>query len=128
MTTRERNAILKFIAVGLVNTAAGLATVYAASHWLDANAYIANAAGLAVGIVIGYQLNRLWTFRGARPAAQAPLRYLVSFAAAYAINLAILTLALHAGLPVLPAQAAALAAYSVAFYLLCRLIVFPAAA
>jgi putative flippase GtrA len=128
MTTPDRRAFLKFVAVGVVNTAAGLATVFAADRWLGAKAYVANAAGLAVGIVIGYQLNRLWTFRGSRGGTNAPLRYLVAFAAAYAINLAILRLALDADLPALPAQGAALAAYSLVFFLLCRVIVFPAEA
>ena len=127
MMTLEHRAFLKFIVVGVVNTAAGLATVIAAGRWLSANAYVANAAGLAVGIVVGYQLNRLWTFRDSRDVANAPLRYLVVFATAYAINLAILALALKSGLPALIAQAAALAAYSLVFFLLCRAIVFPVA-
>ncbi len=120
-------AFPRFVAVGVANTVVGFATVLTASEWLGANAILANAAGLLAGFLLGFQLNRLWTFRGSRPVAMAMPRYLLAFALSYAINLGILTLALGAGLHPWLAQAVALAAYSVVFFCLCRLIVFPAA-
>jgi putative flippase GtrA len=119
-------AFLRFVAVGIVNTIIGLATVLAASTWLGANAFIANGAGLMAGFIVGYQLNRLWTFRSSRAVAMTAPRYLFAFALAYSINLAILAFALRVGLHPILAQGAALAGYSLAFFLLCRVIVFPA--
>lgn len=127
MTATGRGSFLRFIAVGLVNTAIGLATVLAASGWLAANAFFANGAGLAVGFAVGYQLNRLWTFRSSQAVAMTAPRYLLAFALSYGTNLAVLALGLRAGLHPFLAQAAALAVYSLAFYCLCRVIVFPAA-
>lgn len=126
MTRAGRFAFLRFAAVGIVNTIFGLATVLAASAWLGANAFIANGAGLLAGFIVGYQLNRLWTFRSSRAVAMTAPRYLFAFALAYSINLAILAVALRLGLHPILAQGAALAGYSLAFFLLCRVIVFPA--
>lgn len=126
MTRAGRFAFLRFVAVGIVNTIVGLATVLAASTWLGANAFSANGAGLLTGFIVGYQLNRLWTFRNSRAVKITAPRYLLAFALAYAINLAILAFALRAGLHPVLAQGAALAGYSLAFFLLCRVMVFPA--
>jgi len=125
MTPAGRHAFLRFITVGIVNTVVGLVTVLAASEWLGATAFIANGAGLLAGFVLGYQLNRLWTFRSSRAVSITAPRYLLAFALSYSINLAILAFGLSAGLHQVVAQAAALAAYSLAFFFLCRVIVFP---
>jgi putative flippase GtrA len=119
-------AFLRFVAVGAVNTIVGLATVLAAGQWLGANAFLANGAGLTAGFVIGYQLNRLWTFRSSGPVAMTAPRYLLAFVLSYTINFAILVFALRAGLHPVLAQGAALASYSFAFFFLCRIMVFPA--
>lgn len=119
-------AFLRFVAVGIVNTIVGLAMVLATSTLLGANAFIANGVGLLAGFIFGYQLNRLWTFRSSRAVAMTAPRYLLAFALAYSVNLAILTIALRVGLHPILAQGAALAGYSLAFFLLCRVIVFPA--
>jgi len=123
-----RRPFLRFIAVGLLNTAVGLAAVYIAGHVLGANSFAANAIGLATGFAVGYQVNRLWTFSSTESVAMTAPRYLVAFAMAYALNAAILAALLRSGsLPTILAQAIALSAYSLAFYLLCRRAVFPAA-
>ncbi len=126
MTATERLAFLRFVAVGIVNTVVGLATVLAASAWFGANAFVANAAGLLAGFIIGYQLNRLWTFRSARAVAMTAPRYLLAFGLSYSFNLVLLAFALRAGMHPILAQGVALVAYSLAFFLLCRLMVFPA--
>lgn len=126
MTRDGRFAFLRFAAVGIVNTIVGLATVLAASAWLGANAFIANGAGLLAGFIVGYQLNRLWTFRSSRAVAMTAPRYLFAFALAYLINLSVLAFALRIELHPILAQGAALAGYSLAFFALCRVIVFPA--
>lgn len=126
MTRGGRFAFLRFAAVGIVNTIVGLATVLAASTWLGANAFFANGGGLLAGFIVGYHLNRLWTFRSSRAVTMTAPRYLFAFALAYSINLAILAFALRIGLHPILAQGAALAGYSLAFFLLCRVIVFPA--
>lgn len=118
---------LRFLAVGIINTIVGFAIVVAVIEGFGAHAFVANAAGLATGFVLGFLLNRAWTFRSDRPIAATAPRYVMAFAIAYAINLGILALALRAGVHPWLAQGAALATYSVAFYCLCRFSVFRAA-
>lgn len=127
MTSADQQAFVRFVAVGVLNTIVGLATVVAASEWLGANAFFANAAGLMAGFVLGYQLNRLWTFRSARVVSTTAPRYFFAFVLSYLVNLAVLALALRAGLHPILAQGAALAAYSLIFFVLCRVMVFSVA-
>lgn len=125
MTSPGRGTFLRFIAVGALNTAAGLATIAAALYVFHTDPYIANALGFAVGVGIGYELNRRWTFSSSRSALITAPRYLLVFAVSYAINVGVLSAALRMpGIPLMAAQAAAIAAYSLAFYFLCRLVVF----
>lgn len=127
MTSSAQPAFLRFLTVGVLNTIIGLATVVAVSEWLGANAFVANAVGLLTGFVLGYQLNRLWTFRGSLRVSNTAPRYVLAFALAYSANLAILGLGLRVGLHPILAQGAALAVYSLIFFVLCRVMVFPAA-
>ena len=78
-----------------------------------------------MGIGIGYELNRRWTFDSSRSVLITAPRYLLVFVVSYAINVSVLAAALRwPGIPLMAAQAAAIAAYSLAFYFLCRLVVF----
>jgi putative flippase GtrA len=127
MTSSDARSFLRFVAVGAVNTGIGLATVIAASQVPGVNAYVANGAGLAAGFIVGFQLNRRWTFRSLRSVAMTAPRYLLVFLVSYAINLGVLAVALEsAAIHPIIAQAAALTAYSLVFYFLCRMVVFPA--
>ncbi len=53
---------MRFVAVGIANTATTFATVWALRRWTDASVGVASAAGYAVGMVQGFALNRGWTF------------------------------------------------------------------
>ena len=55
---------LRFVAVGLANTATTFATVWGLRHATGASVGVASAAGYAVGMVQGFVLNRGWTFAG----------------------------------------------------------------
>jgi putative flippase GtrA len=126
MTPTGRRSFLRFIAVGVLNTGVGVATIAFASLAFKADPYVANALGFAVGVLVGYQFNRRWTFGSSRRVLISAPRYLLAFALSYAINLGVLAALLRwPGLHPMLAQAAAISAYSLAFYLLCRLVVFP---
>lgn len=126
MTREGSQSFLRFIAVGLLNTGVGVVTIALANLAFKADPYVANALGFAVGIFVGYQLNRSWTFASSRSVLITAPRYLLVFAVSYAINLCVLALFLHVSvLPLMVAQAAAIGSYSITFYLLCRFVVFP---
>ena len=128
MTRDSRRSFLRFIAVGLLNTGVGVATIALASLAFKAHPYVANALGFAVGILVGYQLNRRWTFGSSSSLLITAPRYLLVFAVSYAINLGALAMLLRIpAVHPMGAQATAIGSYSIAFYLLCRFVVFQTA-
>ncbi|MEM9784495.1 MAG: GtrA family protein [Pseudomonadota bacterium] len=117
---------LRFGAVGVLNTLAGLGTIYIAM--LAGVAPVpANMIGYAIGLAVSYTLNRRYTFRGGRVEGSA-VRFLITFAVAYAVNMALLLGAIDA-MRVDPylAQLIASVGYTVTFFLLSKFYVFTGA-
>lgn len=120
---------LRFGAVGMVNTAVGLGTIWLAMA-LGAAPLPANALGYGLGLCVSFVLNRSWTFRragGARAGAGLGEagRFLAAFAIAWSLNLAVLwTLLRVTEVSPYLLQIAAMATYTLAFFLLCRTWVF----
>ncbi|WP_232492490.1 GtrA family protein [Novosphingobium kaempferiae] len=116
---------LRFGLVGLLNTLVGLAVIAALLH-VGAGDYLANAGGYAVGLCLSFTLNRIWTFEVRGPVAAGEAgRFLLAFALAYSVNLAVLTMMRGLGFAQsLIGQGAGIVAYSVCFFLLSRAFVF----
>lgn len=121
----EAARIVRFGAVGLVNTAIG-AGVIALALRAGLGDYAANASGYALGLVSSYALNRRFTFRAGGAGTMAERgRFLLTALIAYAVNLAILALGRSTGLGgTMVLQLAAMGAYTLAFYALSRRFVF----
>jgi putative flippase GtrA len=116
---------LRFLLVGLLNTAVGLLVVTICGEWLGWSPYLANAVGYAAGLAFGFVMNRVWTFADRRRAAITAPRYLIAFGISYGANLVVLAGGLRVlSLPTTISQAAALSTYSLVFFLLCRYFVF----
>ena len=118
-------SVWRFGAVGVLNTACGLAVIYLAKWGFGWPDLAANGAGYACGIGLGFALNRRWSFqhRGAPYTAMA--RYVVVLAAAYLANLAALMAALDFGWHGDLAQLAGVVPYAVVGYLGSRWFAFP---
>jgi putative flippase GtrA len=120
--------IARFGLVGLVNTAVGFAVAVLLDPVLGLPPALANAASYACGISVGFVLSRRFVFRSRAGLSAAGPRYLLAAVGAFALNQAVLRatgLALGAGLfQHIAAQVAAMASYSIAFFVLCRLWVF----
>ncbi|MFD1980301.1 GtrA family protein [Mesorhizobium kowhaii] len=110
--------MLRFGAVGLLNTALGYAVILAGLA-LGLGDILANATGYAAGLVLGFFLNRQWTFTSAdgfRPGTL--LRYGGVFLLAYSINLAVVIAGRSAGFTESPlVHLAGICVYSGVFYL-----------
>jgi putative flippase GtrA len=78
----------RFAAVGASNTMAGLAIIYACKFLLELGDIPSNFIGYGAGLLIGFGLNRNWTFGHRGDAIGALGRYLLVVLAAYAANLA----------------------------------------
>jgi putative flippase GtrA len=116
--------IARFETVGVANTLVGLAVIY--GGMLGGLAEVpANALGYLTGLLLGFLLNRRWTFGWRGATLHALGRYALSFAVAYSVNLTcllILTGSLHVDSYV--AQALSVVFYTATFYSLSRVWVF----
>lgn len=115
---------MRFGFVGLLNTAIALSLI-----WLlmvaGASPYVANLAGYALGLVISFTLNRIWTFRQRGPVKWTQvIQFLLACGASYLLNLATVALALQAGTPSYPAQIAGVPVYTACFFLMSKYVVF----
>jgi putative flippase GtrA len=73
----------------------GLAVIFGAKwlfHWDDV---AANLLGYGVGIVVGFVVNKRWTFTHAGAAWPAWWRYVVVLACAYLVNLGAVLFLIH---------------------------------
>lgn len=123
----ELRTIVRFVAVGLFNTAIGYALILLGLS-LGLGDFAANAFGFALGIPLAHRLHRHFTFR-APGVANGPelVRFALVFAAAYGANLAVLATGRQiAWLDGAIVQLIAICTYAAAFYVLSRLMVFRA--
>ncbi|SCD22796.1 MULTISPECIES: GtrA family protein [Brucella] len=113
----------RFGLVGLLNTFITL-VIIAVLTWLGVSPFVANAIGYAAGLVNSYFGNMKWTFRSDGSWARS-VRFLVSFAVCYCVNVAVLQFALpfehhHVLIP----QVLAMSSYTVSFFILSKIWVF----
>ena len=78
----------------------------------------------AFGLVIGFALNRRWTFASARRSPAAQLQYVAAFAFSYALNICVVLGARACCLDRLAAQALGIPVYTASFFLVCHYVVF----
>lgn len=120
--------MLRFAAVGCLNTLLTLAVIGALMHWGGADYRAANAAGYVAGVVNSFVWNKLWVFRtggGRSETLREAVRFLVACAAAYAVQYAALCLLVERlGAGEYPAQLAGMAVYTAVNYLMNRLVTF----
>lgn len=117
--------VVRFSLVGVANTALGYAIILTAMA-LGAGDYLANALGYGLGLSVAYLLHRRFTFGQSWGADRTEaIRFAVTAALSFGVNLAVLRAAREAGYIGHPlAQLAAMGAYSVSFFLLARSWVF----
>lgn len=125
--------LLRFGAVGLLNTGIGLCAIWVAM-WVGVSPILSNAIGYAVGLVVSFSLNRSWTFRrkdrgvaqGRAGGVMADMRrFLLAFMAAWLLNVSVVWIGLQTTeiSPYL-LQIAGISAYTVSIFVLCRMFVF----
>lgn len=115
----------RFLGVGVANTLIGLGVIYACKRLLGFGDVLANASGYAVGLTIGFMLNRHWTFGHTGNVRVAALRFLAVFGVAYSVNLLCVLLAIRAaGIDDYVSQAIGILPYTAIFYLGSRLYAF----
>jgi len=117
--------LLRFAAVGVLNTAVGYAVIFACMYLAGLSPVASNVVGYACGLVVSYTLNRTFTFRSVAGKKREIVRFLSIFMVAYLANIGALMLLIdHVGMHKGWAQLVAGAIYTGLFYLLSKYYVF----
>lgn len=125
MTGLLRQSI-RFILVGIVNTATGLSVIYAAMYFFKANPVVANVIGYSIGICVSFALNRVWTFNSRRPIAHVLPIYLLVVGICYLLNLGTVVGAMSClSINRYVAPLLGMCVYTGCMFLGCRWFVFP---
>lgn len=117
--------LLRYAVGGLLNSLVGYLAFLVALHVFSLSISASNVIAYAAGLTVAYMLNKNFVFQG-RPHSMALVwKFLFGFAIAFGTNLLVLhgagaLLHLRAEL----AQLAAMAAYTVTFYLMSKYFVF----
>lgn len=117
--------LARFVVVGLANTSTGLVIIFACKALLGMGDIASNLLGYGVGILLGFLLNKRWTFEDVGGVGPTFARYLAVLALAYIANLATTLYAIDVlHLNSYLAQAAGIVPYTMAGYLGSRCFVF----
>jgi putative flippase GtrA len=118
--------LARYLVVGMANTLTGLLVIYACKWMLGAGDVSANMVGYGVGILLGFQLNKKWTFSHGGDYLHSLLRYCMVLACAYLVNLATVLYSITAmDLNSYLAQALGIGPYTLIGYLGSRYYAFP---
>ncbi|MFT0173169.1 GtrA family protein [Paraburkholderia mimosarum] len=122
------HASIRFVLVGLSNTALSLTVIWIALKVFGVSDLRANAIGYIVGFVWSFLLNRSWTFRHRGRLASGLVRFTLVCSAAYVANLLVLFFLLERfGGGAIWTQAVGMVVYTVVSYLGSRYYAFPRA-
>jgi putative flippase GtrA len=111
-TTRE---LLRFGAVGVANTLIS-ALLIVGLTWSGVDPFAANCVGYVAGTLFSFHANARWTF-GSRATGGRLVKFALVILAAYAVNVAVLALALRAGWDKLASQVPAMICFTVFNYI-----------
>ncbi|MBK1694467.1 hypothetical protein CKO09_06900 [Chromatium weissei] len=119
-------SITRFAIVGVANTFIGLLFIYLGKFFLNLTDIKANALGYFFGLIIGFILNKQWSFRFAGSHIPALVRFIVVVLIAYTFNLIVtLTMIDIFFVNSYLAQAVGIFPYATVSYLGSRYYVFP---
>jgi putative flippase GtrA len=125
LTSMEFGYVVRFLAIGALNTFVGLSVIYLCKYALSLSDVPANVIGYAVGLCNSFVWNRRWTFSHSGKISSAAVRFGIVFLAAYFVNLGVLlSVNSIAGMNSYLAHAIAAIPYTVLSYLGNRYYVF----
>jgi putative flippase GtrA len=108
-----RREMLRYAAVGVLNSTVGLGLIFVGLALLGMRDTTANLFGYAAGWILSYTVNKAWTFNHRGATMRSLGRFITISAIAYVVNLAMVLL-LHRrfGINVYIAQAVGVATYT----------------
>jgi putative flippase GtrA len=121
---RQLWILVRFGVAGAINTAVGLSIIEGLDLVFHVEPHLANAVGYAVGIAIGFVLNRGFVFKSDGHIGRTGAKYLIAVAIGFLANQAVLTavqpLYGPAALGRFAAQLTGMATYTLLLFALCK--------
>jgi putative flippase GtrA len=116
---------LRFLSVGVLNTAVGLLVIYMTMYFTSLNIVIANAAGYAVGLLISFIANKNWTFDQQKKSSNPLMKYIIAAGFSYIVNISAVLISIDIfSINEYIAQFCGIFVYTATMFLLCRYFVF----
>ena len=85
---------LKYLLVGIINTIVGYGIIFSLM-FIGISPEISNIIGYAIGIIVSYTLNKIYTFQSkAHPKKEFP-KFVLSLLTSYGLNFLTLILCIH---------------------------------
>ncbi len=120
----ETGYLVRYTGSGIVNTVVGFFVILSAMA-IGFTPVVSNVAGYAVGFTLGFVLSKKFVFRSNGHFVNESIRYLIAFIVSYALNLAVLYLAIsYFNIHAVISQFVAAIAYTLCMYILARFFVF----
>ena len=95
MKKEDFQQFLKFVAVGIANTAFGYLVIFSCMYAFGLTAELSNFIGFGTGLVLSYSLNRGYVFQSRKSRKSEGLMFLAAFAVAYGMNFVTLVVLIH---------------------------------
>lgn len=115
----------RFLTVGVVNTLFGFSVIFGLMFFLELNPAASNLVGYACGFVLGYFLNKSWSFESYDTKNKGFLRYVTVMLIAYLSNVGSVYFGIiFLGINSYAAQIAGMFVYTSVSFLGCKLFVF----
>ena len=115
----------RFLTVGVVNTLFGLSVIFGLMFFLELNPAASNLVGYACGFVLGYFLNKSWSFASYDTKNKGFLRYVTVMLIAYLSNVGLVYFGIiFLGTNSYGAQIAGMFVYTSVSFLGCKRFVF----
>lgn len=95
MSINDRTPLVqfvKFLMVGVMNTALTLIVIYLCKSVLGINEYLSNLTGYVAGVVNSFLWNKNWVFKARSNAMRQAVTFLVGFGVCYLVQLAVVFL------------------------------------
>jgi putative flippase GtrA len=120
----EKGFAGRYLLSGAGNTIVGFSLIFGLM-WVGVSAYVANLAGYALGMLLGFFVSRSFVFTAAGALNRQMCRYSLAFVLSAALNIVVLTLALELfGINRFLSQCLAAASFTVSMYFTSRIYVF----
>ena len=76
---------IKFVLVGIINTAVGTAVMFVLYNLFCANYWFASAMNYVVGSIVSYFLNKYFTFQNSEKSFKQVMRFIVNITICYLV-------------------------------------------